>query len=70
MYEHPPRYYSFILRFWEERSENQPAANWRFALEQPESHVRYGFSSLEELVAFLQKHSANVSAETLPSDTK
>lgn len=55
MYQTPPRYYSYILRFWEDRGEETASADWRFSLEDPERQVRYGFGSLEELVAFLEK---------------
>jgi hypothetical protein len=55
MFEKPPRYYTFILRFWEERNETTAEPIWRYSLHDPENDVRYGFTSLEELTAFLQK---------------
>lgn len=66
MYQTPPRYYSYILRFWEDRSEKTNSADWRFSLEDPERQVRYGFGSLEDLVAFLEKRCNEVRTETSP----
>ncbi len=45
----PPRYHSFLLRFWEERSEEHAPVIWRFSLEDPLTDQRYGFASLEAL---------------------
>ncbi len=42
---------SLILRLW--RSENSAEHDWRAAVEIPEVGKRYGFSSLEQLFAFL-----------------
>jgi hypothetical protein len=55
MFEKPPRYYTFVLRFWEDRSKSAPSPNWRFTLDDPERQKRYGFNSLEEMVKFLQE---------------
>lgn len=44
------RYQAYLLRLWQERS-NGP---WRATLEDPRRGRRYGFGSLEELVAFLE----------------
>ena len=55
MFDKPPRYRSYLLTFWEERSRNpEVAAVWRFRLEDPRTGRRRGFASLEEVVAFIQ----------------
>ena len=55
MFDKPPRYRSYLLTFWEERSRNpEVAAVWRFRLEDPRTCGRRGFASLEEVVAFIQ----------------
>ena len=50
----PPRYRSYLLTLWEERSDD-PAlpVTWRFALEDPHTGERRGFGSLEALAAAL-----------------
>lgn len=50
----PPRYHSYVLRFWEERGDTPTATAWRFSLEDPQTARRQGFASLEALVAWLQ----------------
>ncbi len=50
----PPRYHSFLLRFWEERGEEQEQTVWRFSLEDPLTDQRYGFASLEALSDWIQ----------------
>ncbi len=52
IFAQPPSYHSYLLRFWEERSE-QPAV-WRFSLEDPQTTRRYGFASLDALVEWLR----------------
>ncbi len=42
---------SLILRLWQ--SENSTGHNWRASVEIPEDGERFGFSSLEQLFAFL-----------------
>ncbi len=42
---------SLILRLWQ--SENSTGQNWRASVEIPEDGERFGFSSLEQLFAFL-----------------
>jgi len=42
---------SYILRLW--RVDQSQAADWRASLEIPETGKRIGFSSLEQLFAFL-----------------
>ena len=47
----PPRYRSYLLRFWEERSRSLdiPPA-WRFSLEDPRTGHKRGFGSLAALM--------------------
>ncbi len=54
LFERPPGYHSYLLRFWEERSEELPLTIWRFSLEDPQTNQRYGFASLSTLVEWLQ----------------
>ena len=51
-----PRYCSYLLRCWQERSLRQSAASvWRFSLEDPHTGQRRGFATFEALVAFLRQ---------------
>jgi hypothetical protein len=50
----PPGYHSYLLRFWEERSDELPTAVWRFSLEDPLTDQRYGFASFEALTDWLK----------------
>jgi hypothetical protein len=55
LFDKPPRYRSYLLTFWEERSHNPDAPRvWRFSLQDPHSGRRYGFGSMGEMIAFLQ----------------
>ncbi len=54
LYERPPRYHSYLLRFWEERSDELPLAVWRFSLEDPSTDRRIGFASLEALTDWIR----------------
>ena len=54
LYDRPPRYRSYLLTFWEERSQDQAApVAWRFSLQDPRTGQRRGFATLEALVAAL-----------------
>jgi len=48
---HQNNKYSFIVRLW--REVQSDALNWRASVEIPETGKRIGFSSLEQLFAFL-----------------
>jgi hypothetical protein len=50
----PPRYHTFLLTLWEERTEDPdlPSA-WRFRLEDPRTGQRQGFANLEALMVAL-----------------
>ncbi len=54
LFERPPGYQSYLLRFWEERSEEPPRTLWRFSLEDPQTNQRYGFANLAALVDWLE----------------
>lgn len=46
----PPRYHSYLLRCWE---EDGAVKSWRFMLENPHNGAKQGFSSCEDLLAFV-----------------
>jgi hypothetical protein len=51
----PPRYRSYLLTFWEERSRDPDVpVVWRFSLQDPHTGQRRGFAHLETLVAALE----------------
>ncbi|MCP5097376.1 MAG: hypothetical protein GY943_17665 [Chloroflexi bacterium] len=55
MFDLPPKYKTYILRVWEERSPTKSdAATWRFSLENPETNIRHGFSDFQAFIAFLE----------------
>jgi hypothetical protein len=56
MFDTPPRYRSYVLTVWEERSRDpsSPVA-WRFSLEDPRTGQRRGFADLAALVAALKE---------------
>jgi len=51
--QHPIRSHSYILRIW--RADEHQAAEWHASLEDPSTKERFGFSSLEQLFAFLME---------------
>lgn len=52
----PPQYHTYLLRCWQERSNQAEGVLkvWRFSLENPHTGQRRGFASLEALLASLQ----------------
>lgn len=50
---HPVRNCSYILRLW--RADEPRASEWHASLEDPSTKERFGFSSLEQLFAFLME---------------
>jgi len=56
----PNRSRSYILRLW--CADESPAAEWLASLEDPSTRERLGFSSLEQLFAFLMFLSTENSA--------
>jgi hypothetical protein len=56
VFDKPPRYRTYLLTFWEERSQD-PAipAVWRFRLEDPRTGQRQGLATLEALMAILEQ---------------
>lgn len=65
--EKPPAYISYLLRIWEERSEQPAMRVWRFSLEDPLTSQQRHFASLETLVGWLEAEMAQTSqAPDLP----
>ena len=65
IFDKPPRYRSYLLTFWEERSQDPTAsAVWRFSLEDPHTGKRSGFADLEALIAALQQEMGEVAMKT------
>ena len=59
MPDKPPRYRSYLLTFWEERSQDPSVpVVWRFSLEDPHTGQRRGFADLGALIAALQREMA------------
>jgi hypothetical protein len=55
IYDKPPHYSSYLLTFWEERSQDSKVPKvWRLSLEDPRIGQRFGFADLEALVAFMR----------------
>ena len=53
--QHPNHSRSYILRLW--CADEPQATEWHASLEDPSTRERYGFSSLEQLFAFLMERS-------------
>jgi hypothetical protein len=66
-----PSYHAYLLRCWrEEQAAPKGAPQWRFSLEEVlHERQRWGFNSLEALVAFLQAEMLTGEDETA-SDTR
>jgi hypothetical protein len=47
------RYLSYLLRLWQDNSDDQPI--WRASLQSSPTENRQGFASLDELFAFLRQ---------------
>ena len=54
MHERKRGYVAYMLRLWQVRSGEE--WSWRFSLEHARTGARKGFTSLEELCAYLQEH--------------
>ena len=55
IFDQPPRYRSYLLTCWEERSRDPGAPDlWRFSLKDPNTGQRRGFADLEEMLVFLR----------------
>lgn len=54
-----PTYLSYLLRLWQTRDREM--CIWRASLEQPGTGVRQGFASLEDLMAFLEAQTGELS---------
>ena len=56
LFDKPPRYRSYLLTFWEERScDPDTPVVWRFSLQDPRTGQRCGFASFEEMMTFLRR---------------
>jgi hypothetical protein len=53
----PPDYAAYLLRLWRETGGRQ--AQWRASLQNPHTGERVGFSSLQELFAFLEEETGS-----------
>ncbi len=60
MFDRPPRYRSYLLTVWEERTHDAKSpVTWRFSLEDARTGRRRGFADLEALVAALEQEMAD-----------
>jgi hypothetical protein len=49
------QYQVYVMRLWRDKTPSEETSSgWRFSIENPSTGQRRGFSSLEELVAFLE----------------
>ncbi|MEM7129460.1 MAG: hypothetical protein AAF702_24215 [Chloroflexota bacterium] len=53
MNHEPDRYHAYLLRLWQVKEQGHLI--WRTSLEDAHTHERVGFSSLDELVDYLQQ---------------
>ena len=66
MLDKPPRYRSYLLTFWEERSQDPSVpVVWRFRLEDPHTGQRRGFGGLTDLFAFLERECGPIERDEL-----
>lgn len=55
-------YRAFVLRTWQESGQDSAGTGiWRYSLEDPHSGERFGFATIDALVAFLQNQTVQVS---------
>lgn len=69
--DNPPRFRSYLLRCWEERSADSSSHTpRRCSLEDPQTALRHDFATLEALAAFLraQEGVSPSVAESIPED--
>jgi len=64
MFDKPPRYRTYLLTLWEERSQdpNLPSV-WRFRLEDPHTGQQRGFADMAALLAALEQEMAGKPAD-------
>ena len=66
--ENPPRYCTFVLTLWEERSvDSAKPVVWRFRLEIPRTGQQRGFATFKEMTAFLEDQMCDGDETKLPS---
>jgi hypothetical protein len=53
MTEEQINYRSFMIRMWQVKDDDQPT--WRASIEVVDSGEQYGFTSLDEMFAFLEE---------------
>ncbi|MBL7063652.1 MAG: hypothetical protein ISS49_05505 [Anaerolineae bacterium] len=71
IFDKPPRYRAFLLRYWEERGQGaRRGVVWRFSLEDAHTGQRQGFASLEEMVAFLRSQLKGKTPPSLADEPK
>ncbi len=51
--QHPGHSHSYVLRLW--HADESQTAEWRVSLEDPRTRERFGFSSIEQLFAFVME---------------
>ena len=65
----PLPYHSYMLRFWPEQQEDGQMI-WRYTLIDPQSGKRYGFLSLDSLVAYLSALTDELATPSIWSTTR
>ena len=61
LFDKPPHYRSYLLTFWEERSQDSKTRKvWRFSLEDPRTGQRRGFADLEAMVVYLEQEMVGI----------
>jgi hypothetical protein len=69
MPDRPPRYHAYLLRLWEERSDDgRQRLGWRFQLEDAHTQQRHGFADLAALLAYLRALTDGADADGHPAD--
>lgn len=63
-FERPPSYRSYLLRFWEERTNQPVSTTWRFSVEDPHTTQRQSFADLDALVAWLRAEVGDAPAKS------
>jgi hypothetical protein len=61
----PPHYHHFVLLVWEERDSEGRHVTWRFSLQDSQKEARIGFTSVDELKAYLESWMNDTSVNIL-----
>jgi hypothetical protein len=67
-HDETPTYLSYLLRLW--RTQDRETCIWRASLEHPGTGERRGFASLEDLMAFLEAQTGELSNTEYPHPKK